>query len=294
MLERVAELLEVQEANPHRVRAYRRAAQTIRQTPRPLAAILEEGGTEALEELPTIGRGIAAQIAELLHRRHSSLLERLEGEVSPVELLASVPGLGPELARRAHEELSIDTLEELEQAAHDGSLERVRGFGPRRTRAMREELASLLGRSARHRARRLRWLEEQRRPQPSPAPPFPRPSVALLLDLDREYRSKAEAGLLRRIAPRRFNPNNEAWLPVLHVERDDWDCTVLFSNTARAHELGRTRDWVIVYYHRDGDEGQCTVVTETHGPLAGRRVVRGREKECEMLARPPPAPGPSA
>jgi hypothetical protein len=59
----------------------------------------------------------------------------------------------------------------------------------------------------------------------------------------------------------------------------------MFSNTATAHRLDRTADWVVVYYERDGDEGQCTVVTETRGPLAGRRVVRGRESES---GRPPP------
>ena len=84
--------------------------------------------------------------------------------------------------------------------------------------------------------------------------------------------------------PRRFNPERRAWLPVLHTERDGWSCTALYSNTARAHELGTTRDWVIVYYERDGDEDQCTVVTERHGPLAGRRVVRGREAECRAVA----------
>ena len=54
-----------------------------------------------------------------------------------------------------------------------------------------------------------------------------------------------------------------------------------YSNTARAHQLGRTHDWVVLYYY-DGDhqEGQHTVVTETHGPLEGQRVVRGRESEC--------------
>jgi DNA polymerase (family X) len=69
-------------------------------------------------------------------------------------------------------------------------------------------------------------------------------------------------------------------LPVLHTERDIWHFTALYSNTARAHELGRTDDWVVVYYY-DGDhqEGQCTGVTETHGALAGNRVVRGREFE---------------
>jgi hypothetical protein len=57
--------------------------------------------------------------------------------------------------------------------------------------------------------------------------------------------------------------------------------TALFSNTALAHELGRTRDWVVIYFGRaGGPEHQRTVVTERLWPLAGRRVVRGREAEC--------------
>ena len=88
-------------------------------------------------------------------------------------------------------------------------------------------------------------------------------------------------GDLPNIAPRRFNPSGEAVLPILHTERGDWHCTALFSNTARAHELGRTRDWVVIYFHHDsGPEGQRTVVTETRGPHAGHRTVRGREAEC--------------
>ena len=55
--------------------------------------------------------------------------------------------------------------------------------------------------------------------------------------------------------------------------------TALFSNTALAHELGKTHDWVALYY--DGGEGekQCAVVTAKRGPLGGRRVVRGQETE---------------
>jgi hypothetical protein len=101
-----------------------------------------------------------------------------------------------------------------------------------------------------------------------------------LLDVDREYRERGSRGELRRIAPRRFNPSGKPWLPILHAERDDWTFTALYSNTARAHELGMTRDWVILVYERDGHEEQCTVVTETRGVLAGHRVVRGREGEC--------------
>jgi hypothetical protein len=107
------------------------------------------------------------------------------------------------------------------------------------------------------------------------------PSVETLLDVDREYRAAAAADTLPKIAPRRFNPKGEAWLPVLHTRRGDWHFTALFSNTARAHELGRVHDWVVVYAEdKDHAERQYTVVTATTGPLAGRRVVRGREAEC--------------
>jgi hypothetical protein len=107
------------------------------------------------------------------------------------------------------------------------------------------------------------------------------PPLEAVLDVDREYRTKAQAGQLPRITPRRFNPQGKAWLPVLHVRRGSWHFTALYSNTARAHELGREHDWVVMYFY-DGDhnERQCTVVTETRGPLVGRRVVRGREREC--------------
>ena len=112
-------------------------------------------------------------------------------------------------------------------------------------------------------------------------PHSPGPPVALLLDLDRQYRTKAGQGQLRKIAPKRFNPAGEAWLPVLHASRNGWQFTVLFSNTQRAHELQKTNDWVVAYFHTDSEpEAQCTIVTETRGPLEGRRVVRGREGDC--------------
>ena len=107
------------------------------------------------------------------------------------------------------------------------------------------------------------------------------PGAALLLDVDREYRDKARAGELLRIAPRRFNPEHKAWLPILHTRRGGWDFTALFSNTEQAHVLHRTHDWVVIFSSSaDGDESQATVVTEYRGALAGRRVVRGREPEC--------------
>ena len=103
--------------------------------------------------------------------------------------------------------------------------------------------------------------------------------MKLLLELDTEYRQRAEADKLPKIAPRRFNPSNEAWLPILRTEREGFTFTALYSNTARAHELEKTRDWVVIYYERDDKERQNTVVTETQGELRGKRVVRGRERE---------------
>jgi DNA polymerase (family X) len=177
--------------------------------------------------------------------------------------LASVPGIGPALAGRLHELLDVHTVEEFETAAHDGRLARVPGFGARRVRSVVETLAGRLG------------------PRPRPAaPPRPPLPIAELLDVDREYREKAARGMLIRIAPHRFNPEHRRWLPVLRTRRDGRQYTALFSNTARAHSLGKTDDWVVLY----GDDGlaerEATVVTETVGPLLGRRVVRGREAEC--------------
>jgi hypothetical protein len=183
------------------------------------------------------------------------------------------PGSAGELARRLHEHLDVDTLEALELAAHDGRLQQMPGIGPRRAAMVRATLGRMLART-----------------RPAGRPRAVEPEVDLLLDVDREYRRAAERGALPKIAPRRFNPSGEAWLPILHTERGDWRFTALFSNSALAHELGRVRDWVVVYFHQDsGPEGQRTIVTESRGLLAGRRVVRGREAEC--LGQPDPGAG---
>lgn len=274
-LERIAELLEVQGGGPHRVRAYRRAATSLRALERPLAELDAEGGRRGLEALPAVGRSIASLVHEYLHTGRMGLLERLEGEVSPEDLFRTLPGIGEELAAALHEELGVDTLEDLEVAAHDGRLEALAGFGPRRAALVRDALAARLARSTRRRARRVAAAHE-----PGHAEAV-RPDVETLLAVDAEYRRRAAEGSLRCIAPRRFNPEGRAWLPVLHSEREGWSFHALFSNTARAHRLGTTRDWVVIYWERDGHEDQCTVVTEHGGPLAGQRVVRGREAECE-------------
>jgi DNA polymerase (family 10) len=272
LLERVADLLELQDDNPFRIRAYRNAASSVRDAQEPLANLVKEEGREALTEISGIGEGIAGAIAEYVNTGRSSLVNRLQGDVSPEHLFAQVPGLGKKLARRISTELDINALEELEQAAHDGRLEEIEGFGPKRVETVQVSLAGLLSGAAQRRLREASDEEEQARPEP--------PAVELLLEIDAEYRRRAAADELKKIAPRRFNPEGEAWLPIMNVERQGWEFTVLFSNTARAHELGTTHDWVVIYYDRRGREDQATVVTETRGPLEGKRVVRGREAEC--------------
>lgn len=271
VLEQIADLLEVQQANSFRVRAYRNGAATVRATKKKVAS----WEPAVLQELPDIGEGLAGLIGEYAQTGRSTLLERLQGEVTPEDLFTKVPGIGEELADRISEALEIQTLEELEQAAHDGRLAQVEGFGPGRLEAVQTALAGMLSRSA-HTQSRQRTADGEKGEEAGKEPP-----VALLLALDAEYRQKAAAGELKKIAPRRFNPDHEAWLPVLHDDREDWSFTTLFSNTKRAHDLKKTDDWVVIYYERNGQEQQRTVVTAGSGPLKGERVVRGREEESE-------------
>ncbi|MGD0639374.1 MAG: helix-hairpin-helix domain-containing protein [Roseiarcus sp.] len=278
-LREYADLLRQQGAEGFRVVAYERAAGVVDGLDRPLDAVFAAEGRDGLTALPGVGRSIAAALAEMLTTGRWAQLERLRGALEPEKLFLTIPGLGDELAKRIFETLHVETLEALETAAHDGRLAGVEGIGPRRAEMIRTALAERLGRP---RLRRLRQTGE-------------RPSVAVLLDVDREYREKAAADVLRKIAPKRFNPSAEAWLPVLHATRDAWRVTALYSNTGLAHELGRVKDWVVIYYETDAlPEGQCTVVTETRGALAGRRVARGREDECRDFWLKEEARGPSA
>ncbi|HEY9040160.1 MAG TPA: helix-hairpin-helix domain-containing protein [Roseovarius sp.] len=264
-LDEVADLLEHQEANPFRIAAYRDAAAYVARLPGPIRDVLAAGGSKALEALPTIGRSIAAAIIEILQTGHLGLIDTLRGDLDPEKLLQTVPQIGPTLAATAHDQLGIETLEALEVAAHDGRLAALPGFGPRRVRGIQLALAELLGR---------------RRPT-GPMRGQSSPPIAETLDVDREYRRRAQARSLPVTTPRRFNPRNKAWLPILHTERGGWHFTAMFSNTPRAHRLRRTDDWVVIRFDKDpGGAGQCTVVTEHSGTLAGKRVIRGHEAAC--------------
>lgn len=275
-LEEAAELLEEQGANIYRVRAYEHAAATVRALGNPVSELVAAGGAAALTELPGLGEHLSRSVYQLVTTGRLPILDRLRGDTDPVEVIASVPGIGERTARRIHYTLDINTLEELEIAAHDGRLAHAMGFGAKRLAGIRDSLAG--------RPSRVRRTESDAHRDV--------PSVAEILDVDAQYRREARQGTLKRIVPRRFNPEGKAWLPVLHTQRADRHYTALFSNTARAHEAHRTDDWVVLYFDGSSAERQCTVITATRGALTGERIVRGREDECLVHYHGIRGPGP--
>ncbi|MCW8949324.1 MAG: helix-hairpin-helix domain-containing protein [Sedimenticola sp.] len=264
-LDEMADLLQQQGANPFRIRAYRRAAETVSGLKKDIEDILKKDGSKGLIALPSIGQGIATAIAEIITTGHWAQFERLRGNLDPAHLFQTIPGIGADLASKIYQGLHIDSLEALEIAAYNGKLEQIKGIGKRRLAAIRNALSSILGRT-----RRIHHLPQKESPD-----------VALLLDIDRLYLESAITGSLPLIAPKRFNPGHEAWLPILHTDQKGWHFTALYSNSALAHQLNMTRDWVVIYFYDEHhQEGQQTVVTETQGDLIGKRVIRGREDEC--------------
>ncbi len=275
MLDRIAGLLEIEGANPFRIRSYRDGANTIRQADRSVAQLVNEDRMDEVKQMPNIGSGLAGLIGGYVESGQSDLLQRLQTEVDPVQAFAQLPGMDKELAQRVVDQLDIATYEELEQATYNGNLEQVRGFDQDKVKTVQTALAGMLSGAAQNRIERKKaQAEGEDLPD--------RPSVETLLAVDAEYRKKAAAGQLKQIAPKRFNPENEAWLPILNTKRDGWDLTALFSNTAQAHKLDKVRDWVVIYYEKGGLESQATVVTSGGGELGGKRVVRGREMETKQ------------
>ena len=201
------------------------------------------------------------------------MLAQLRGADSPERRFSSVPGVGPKLAERIHEQLHVETLGELEAAAMDGRLQDVPGMGPGRTQAVRDSIRGRTPTGPRH--YRVAGALAEAAPCRTGEP-----SVGELLSVDAEYRRKAGRGDLICIAPKRFNPTGVAWLPILRTRRQKRHYSLAYSNTARAHELGMNHDWVVIRRSDRGHAGQWTVVTSRLGSLQGRRIVRGREAEC--------------
>ena len=128
ILREVADLLEILDANPFRVRAYRNAIRTVNDHAVPMRKLVEEGAS--LTDLPSIGKGMAENIVELVETGGLAILEEL-GEQVPASLieLMRLPGLGPKKARKLWDELGVESIEDLEEAAGEGRVAGLAGFG---------------------------------------------------------------------------------------------------------------------------------------------------------------------
>lgn len=128
LFEEIADRLEIQGANPFRIRAYRNAARMLGELPQAARALLEKG--EDLTRLPGIGDDLAAKIKEIVETGHCSLLDRLRRELPPaVTELLQIPGLGPKRVKALYHDLEVQTVEQLYRAARDGRIRALPGFG---------------------------------------------------------------------------------------------------------------------------------------------------------------------
>jgi DNA polymerase (family 10) len=137
----IADLLEVQGANAFRVRAYRNAARTLSELGRSVKSLVEQG--KDLDALPGIGPDLAGKITEVVTTGTCAQLERLRKELPPaITDLLKIPGLGPKRVRALHQELGIQTLEQLHSAAEQGRIRAVHGFGPKTQQQILEATAA--------------------------------------------------------------------------------------------------------------------------------------------------------
>ncbi len=148
VFEEIADLLEIENANPFRVRAYRNAARLIGDLNRELADMLAQGAD--LTELPGIGADLAGKIREIVSSGASAMLVKLRKRTPPalIELL-KLPGLGPRKVKALYQELDIHSLDQLARAARDGRIRNVRGFGAKTEAKILDAIAAQAGSAGR-------------------------------------------------------------------------------------------------------------------------------------------------
>lgn len=127
IFEEIADLLEIEAANPFRIRAYRNAARVVREWGRDLRDMAQKG--EDLTKLPGIGHDLALKIEEIVRTGHCSFLDRLHGELpQAITALLHIPGLGPKRVRALYQELHVQTPDDLLRAAREGRIRNLPGF----------------------------------------------------------------------------------------------------------------------------------------------------------------------
>jgi DNA polymerase (family 10) len=139
VLSRLADLLEIEDANQFRVRAYRNAARTIGDLSRPVADMVEQG--EDLTDLPGIGDSMVDKIEEIVSTGTLKQLEETESQ-TPAGLseLMNIQGLGPKRAAALHKQLGVENQEDLKKAAENQKIREISGFGPKTEQKILKDL----------------------------------------------------------------------------------------------------------------------------------------------------------
>lgn len=135
----IADLLEIEGANPFRIRAYRNAAHMLRDLPEDVAVMIARG--EDLTELPGIGEDLATKIKEMVETGTAAVLEEHRKTVpATLRELLRIPGIGPKRVKTLYQALGIRTLDQLQKAAQDGRVRAVQGFGEKTERHILDQL----------------------------------------------------------------------------------------------------------------------------------------------------------
>ena len=142
MFDELADLLEIQGANPFRVRAYRNAARTIEHLSESIADVARDPGRN-LQEFSGIGKDLADKIATIVETGRLPMLDELRQEIPQGVLhMMRLPGVGPKKAAVLFKELSITTLDELKAAADAGKIAKLKGFGKKTEETIRANIGA--------------------------------------------------------------------------------------------------------------------------------------------------------
>ena len=140
LFEELADLLELQGANPFRLRAYRNAARTLGSLPEPISELALEG-TKALQKIPGIGKDLSEKLMAVVETGELPQLEELREQIpTGVVMMLRIPGIGPKKVATIFNELDVTTLDQLREAAEQGQIAKLKGFGAKTATTILEGL----------------------------------------------------------------------------------------------------------------------------------------------------------
>ncbi|WP_413612826.1 DNA polymerase/3'-5' exonuclease PolX [Bdellovibrio sp. HCB-110] len=145
----LADLLEIQGANPFRIRAYRTAARTVMELSQNVADVIEAHGK--LYEYPGIGKDLASKIEEIVQTGHLKVFDEA-AQKTPKFLLEflKIPTLGPKRVKMLHQQLGIKSLEDLQRIAESNEILKIRGFGEKTRSEILEGIKKIRQEERRH------------------------------------------------------------------------------------------------------------------------------------------------